>query len=149
MAKYPRTILIGILLCLSAACSLGENQAITSSPVTLNNQPFINTPKKPYRTTGHFSYLSIAIPKEYRLDQDTWCVRKQDGTKIKIDARLVTKEGKVHDFQRVGFGFGKGKQYLNLSSDQKYDPDVAYTQVSITSSEPITVDEVQWWSIDK
>lgn len=82
MIKYRQSFLIGVLLCLLTACSLGENQAIISSPITLKNYPFINKPEKPLRTTGHFSYLSIVIPKKYHLDQEAWCVRKQDGTKI-------------------------------------------------------------------
>jgi hypothetical protein len=142
-------IVVVAILCFFPVCGFGESQTITSSPVTLSNQPFVFKPTRPLKTPGHFTDLSIAIPKEYRLDEKTWSVRKQDGTEIKVVAKLTTTEGEVHDFSQVNFGYGTGKQYLNLNSGLKFDPKLKYSQISIISSEPITTDEIKWYSDNK
>jgi hypothetical protein len=141
---------IGILICMLPACRFQSHNLI-SCPVTLGRAPFIVNPVEPLAATGHFTDLEISIPQNLTLDPETMSVLKRDGSKIQIGATLTTSEGNVHHFNQVDFGKRNGRHYVKLHSGIgiTFDPTIRYIQIAITSSEPITIDEIRWRSNDR
>jgi len=93
--------------------------------------------------------LSIAIPKEYHLDSKTWKIISKDGVGININATVTSVDGSSYKLDKMGFRYDKGKQYLDLLSSQRLDPNTEYIQVTISSSASLITNDIQWNSTDK